>query len=133
MGYKVPVRTKEFEFRDGDLKGLVVTFRSNPPLDEYFNLVDLAEKAGKAKGIEPVRQLLREVARVGLVSWNLENGAGVLPATPENFTGHLPPLDGMRLVTRYLSEVGMLPPPLAPRSASGSSSAKPRVSKPRPR
>lgn len=126
MGYTVPVRTREFEFQDGDLKGLVVAFRANPALDDYFDLVELADTAAKGKGLEPVRHLLREVARIGLVSWNLENGEGPIPATPENFTGHIPPLDGVRLVSRYLSEVGRLADPKA--SAAGKRSAKPRKS-----
>lgn len=124
MGYKVPVRTVPFEFRDGDLKGLVVEFRANPALDDYFDLVELADRASKTKGLEPVRDLLREVAKVGLVSWNLENGTGPIPATPENFTGHMPPIDGMRLVTHYLAQIGGLPDPLANGSGAGRRSAK---------
>lgn len=131
MAYKVPVRTVPFEFKDGDLKGLVITFRTNPPLDDYFELVELSEKAGKAKGLEPIRDLLRAVARVGLVGWNLENGTGPVAPTPENFTSHLPPIDGMRLVSRYLSEIGGLPGPLATTSANGGTSAAPRTSTPR--
>jgi hypothetical protein len=130
LGYTVPIRTREFEFKDGDLKGLVVAFRANPALDDYFDLVELAEAAAKSKGLEPVRHLLREVARIGLVGWNLENGAGPLPATPENFTAHLPPLDGVRLVNRYLSEVGGVADPKA--SAAGATSGRRRKSKPRP-
>ena len=124
MAYKVPVRTVPFEFKDGDLKGLVVEFRANPPLDDYFDLVGLAETAGKSKGLEPVRDLLRAVARVGLVGWNLENGEGPVAPTPENFTAHMPPLDGVRLVNIYLSEIGGLPGPLARPSGGGRPSAK---------
>ena len=132
MGYTVPVRTTEFEFEDGDLKGLVVTLRANPPLDDCFDLVELADKAEKATGLEPVRTLLREVARVGLVGWNLENGSGPVPATPENFTSHLPPADGIRLVNKFLSEIGGLPGPLATPSANGKRSAKRPASSRRP-
>lgn len=132
MAYTVPIRTKEFAFTDGDLEGLVVTFRANPPLDDYFDLVELAEAAATAKGLEPVRALLRGAARVGLVSWNLENGQGPVPATPENFTGHIPPIDGMLLVKRYISEIGGLPGPLRSPSTAGRRSAKPRA-KPRRR
>jgi hypothetical protein len=132
LGYTVPVRTTEYAFSDGDLEGLVVTFRANPPLDDYFDLVELAEAAATSKGLEPVRALLRGAARVGLVSWNLENGSGPVPATPENFTGHIPPIDGMNLVKRYLSEIGGLPGPLAMPSGGGKPSAKPRAKSRRP-
>jgi len=130
LAYHVP--TTEFEFEDGELKGLVVEFR-HPSLDDYFDLVEAATAATEGDGLEPVRDLFRKVAAVGLVSWNLENGSGPVPATPENFTRHLTPLAGMVLVNRYLSEMGGLPGPLAVPSGAGTTSAKPPAKKPRSR
>jgi hypothetical protein len=124
LAYKVPVRTIEVEFKDGDLKGLVVQFRANPPIDTYLDLVEMADVAGKSKDLGPVRDLLRAVASMAVVGWNLENGTGPVAPTPENFTAHLSPLDGARLVKHYLASIGALPGPLARRSASGGTSGK---------
>jgi hypothetical protein len=132
LAYTVPVRTVELAFEDGDLAGLVVTLRANPSLDDYFTLVELAEAAASAKGLEPIRVLLRGVADVGLVGWNLENGQGPVAATPENFTSHLPPREGMLLVKRYISEIGGLPGPLPTPSGNGKRSAKRPASRRRP-
>jgi len=132
--YQVPARTVLFSFEDGDLKGLEAVFRLNISLDAYFDLLTLAGVAGDRKaGLEAVRNLIRQVAEIGLVSWNLTDGGKPVPATAEAFTAHLPSASAARLVNRYLSEIGALSGPLVSPSANGAPSAKRRASKSQPK
>lgn len=137
MAYRIPVRTVTFDFPDAqpgdELKGLEVVFRLGLPIATFVELSKQAESAfGKKGGLDELQALFLRVADVGLVSWNIPNGKGMLPATPESFVEKIPASIASRLVGRYLAEVGALPGPLVRRSASGSTSARHRASKPRP-
>jgi hypothetical protein len=128
LGYKVPVRTVTFDFPDAkpgdDLRGLEVVFRVGLPIATYVELSNMAAEAfAKKATLEKLHGLFLRVAEIGLVSWNIPNGKGMLPATPEAFVEKIPAAIASRLVGRYLKEVGALSGPLATTSASGRRSA----------
>ncbi len=126
--FHLPERTATLIFEDGDLKGLELTVRLSLPFDALFKLQTLSQEANDTAGMDKLQELLHYFTERALVGWNLSNGSGPVELTPASFTAHLDPINAGALLRRYLEAVGGIPGPLAPRSASGSTSRGRRAS-----
>ena len=85
MGYKLPKRTAHVAFEEGHaFHGLEVELSLSVPLATTFELARLGKNAR-----EDAEPFIRAFAQHVLVSWNVEDDNGPVPATPDGVVGAL--------------------------------------------
>jgi hypothetical protein len=128
--FHLPERIVTLVFDKGPLLGLELEVRTAISIDAYFDVMALIESAAdKKSGIEGLRTAMRRFAEIALVGWNVSNGSGPVPLTPESFTSHVDPRSWGDMTRRYIEVLGgKLGPLAAAPSASGSTSKALRAS-----
>ena len=132
--YKIPEATATLVIDDGPYTGAEIEVRMTLSPAVYFGIRQwLAQATGEE--IEPTIEATKEMATIfaehGLISWNLADGRGPVPAT---VTGLLS-LDFRflaNIIASWLSSIGTVPVPLPVASLAGPAPTARRKRTPRP-
>ena len=113
MGFRLPQRNARLVF-SGDYQGAEVVVRLNLPIGTFMEFQDIVADPKSGVAVYEI------FAKSGLVSWNLEDEAGAIPATMEGLR-RVDPSFATLIIQKWTEAIQNPPVPLVETSANGKS------------